>query len=154
MAGLLQKFKEMWAGNDEENEDYEEYEEEEVDNNQRKRVTFKESALKKGEMPENRVVNINATAKLQVVLFKPEKFDDDIRMIANELLKIHTIVLNLENTSKEATRRILDFMSGVAYANGGKIRKVATDTYVITPYNVDLTGDDFLGELENNGVYF
>lgn len=102
----------------------------------------------------NKVVNFHNTAQLQVVLFKPEHFGEDTRAIADELLKIHTVVLNLEGTSKEVKRRIIDFLSGVAYANGGKIKKVATDTFIITPYNVDLTGDDLLDELESSGVYF
>ena len=74
--------------------------------------------------------------------------------MADELLKMHTVVLNLENTEKEVSRRILDFLSGVAYANNGKIKRVATDTFIITPYNVELTGNDVLDELENSGVYF
>jgi cell division inhibitor SepF len=45
-------------------------------------------------------------------------------------------------------------LSGVAYANSGQIKKVATSTFIITPYNVGLTGDDLLDELENSGVYF
>ena len=57
-------------------------------------------------------------------------------------------------TNKDMARRILDFLSGVAYANRGKIKRVATNTYIIIPSNVDLTGDDLLDELENNGVYF
>ncbi|MGN1433855.1 MAG: cell division protein SepF, partial [Ruminococcus sp.] len=36
----------------------------------------------------------------------------------------------------------------------GKIKRVATNTYIIIPSNVDLTGDDLLDELENSGVYF
>ena len=43
--------------------------------------------------------------------------------------------------------------SGVAYANEGKIKKVAISTYIITPYNVDILGD-LIDELENNGLYF
>jgi cell division inhibitor SepF len=50
-------------------------------------------------------------------------------------------------------RRILDFLSGVAYANDGQIKRVANCTYIITPYNVGLMGD-LLDELENNGLYF
>ena len=73
---------------------------------------------------------------------------------ADELLKRHTVVLNLEKTEKEAARRIVDFLSGVAYANNGKIKRVATGTFIITPYNVDLTGDDVLDELESSGLYF
>ena len=63
-------------------------------------------------------------------------------------------MLNLETTQKDVARRIIDFLSGVAYANGGKIKRVATDTFIITPYNVDLTGDDLLDEIESNGMYF
>lgn len=64
------------------------------------------------------------------------------------------MVLNLEKTEKDVSRRIVDFLSGVAYANNGKIKRIATNTFIITPYNVDLTGDDVLDELENNGLYF
>ena len=60
---------------------------------------------------------------------------------------------NLESTNKEIARRLLDFLSGVAYANEGKIKKVALSTYIITPYNVDILGD-LIDELENNGLYF
>ena len=89
-----------------------------------------------------------------MVLFKPQNFAEETRPIADELLKMHTVVLNLEKTEKEASLRIIDFLSGVAYANGGKIKRVATNTYIIIPYNVDLTGDDVMDELENNGAYY
>lgn len=101
----------------------------------------------------NKVVNINATARLQVVLFKPERFGEETRDIAVELMKMHTVLLNLENTNKDMARRILDFLSGVAFANQGKISRVASNTYMITPNNVDLTGDEVLDELESNGIY-
>ena len=81
-----------------------------------------------------------------MVLFKPERFGDETRSVADELIKMHTVVLNLENTSKDVSRRILDFLSGVAYANNGKIKRVSTATFIITPYNVDLTGDDLMDE--------
>ena len=66
---------------------------------------------------------------------------------------MHTVVLNLENTSKDVSRRILDFLSGVAYANNGKIKRVSTATFIITPYNVDLTGDDLMDEIESSNMY-
>ena len=65
-----------------------------------------------------------------------------------------TVVLNLESTKKEVSRRLVDFLSGVAYANSGQIKRVAASTFIITPYNVDIMGADLLDELENNGVYF
>ena len=102
----------------------------------------------------SKVVNINATAKLQVVLFKPVNFGEETRAIANELVKSHTVVLNLEDANGEVPRRTIDFLSGVAFANRGQIKRIATKTFIILPHNVDLTGDDLLDELENNGVYF
>ena len=41
----------------------------------------------------------------------------------------------------------------LAYAQEGKIKKVAANTYIITPYHVDIEGD-LIDELENNGLYF
>lgn len=100
----------------------------------------------------NKVVNIHATAQLQVVLVKPERFDD-ATAVADHLNAKRTVVLNLESSNKDVARRILDFLSGVAYANEGQIKKVANCTYIITPYNVGFMGD-LLDELENNGLYF
>ena len=100
----------------------------------------------------NKVVNINATTQLQVVLVKPERFED-ASAIADQLNAKRTAVLNLESTNKQVSRRLIDFLSGVAYANNGQIKRVATSTFIITPYNVDIMGD-LIDELENNGVFF
>ena len=63
-------------------------------------------------------------------------------------------MLNLEKTDKEASRRIVDFLSGVAYANNGKLKPIAANIVIVTPYNVDVMGDDVLDELESSGIYF
>ncbi len=104
------------------------------------------------EVKKNKVVNIHATTQLQVVLVKPERFENAAE-IADHLREKRTVVLNLESTNKDVARRVLDFLSGVAYAQDGKIKKVAVSTYIITPYNVDILGD-LIDELENNGLYF
>ena len=87
----------------------------------------------------NKVGNINTTTQLQVVLVKPDRFENAAE-IADHLREKRTVVLNLEQTNKDIARRLLDFLSGVAYANEGKIKKVAISTYIITPYNVDIQG--------------
>ena len=99
----------------------------------------------------NKVVNIHATTQLAVVLVKPDRFENAAE-IADHLKDKHTVVLNLEQTNKDVARRLVDFLSGVAYANEGKIKRVANSTYIITPYNVDILGD-LIDELENNGLY-
>ena len=98
-----------------------------------------------------KVVNIHATTQLQVVLVKPDRYENASE-IADHLRDKRTVVLNLEKTQKDVSRRLLDFLSGVAYAQEGKIKKVALQTYIVTPYNVDIMGD-LIDELENNGLY-
>ena len=99
----------------------------------------------------NKVVNIHATTQLKVVLVKPERFENASE-IADHLKEKRTVVVNLESTNKDVARRLIDFLSGVAYAGEGKIKKVAVNTFIITPYHVDIMGD-LIDELENSGLY-
>lgn len=99
-----------------------------------------------------KVVNIHATTQLKVVLVKPERFEAASE-IADHLKEKRTVVVNLESTHKDIARRLIDFLSGVAYAGEEKIKKVAANTYIITPYSVDIQGD-LIDELESNGMYF
>lgn len=99
------------------------------------------------------MVNINATTKLAVVLVKADQFNN-VADIADHLKNKMTVVLNLETTDKETSKRMLDFMSGVTYAIEGKIKRVANDTYLITPLDVEIVGDDLISELENSGMKF
>lgn len=100
----------------------------------------------------DKVLSIHTTTQLQVVVVQPEHFES-ASDIANHLLDRHTVVLNLEKANKEATRRLVDFLSGVVYAQHGKIKPVARSTYIITPSNIDIMGGDLIGELESNGLY-
>ena len=104
------------------------------------------------ERRSNKVVNIHATTQLKVVLVSPQPLEDASE-IADQLKSKRTVVMNLEATNKDVARRLVDFLSGVAYAGEGKIKRVANSTYIITPYHVDIEGD-LINELENNGLYF
>lgn len=109
------------------------------------------AARTREEDRRNKVVNIHATTQLKVVLVKPERFENASE-IADHLKEKRTVVINLESTNKDVARRLVDFLSGVAYAGEGKIKKVAANTYIITPYHVDIMGD-LIDELENSGLY-
>jgi cell division inhibitor SepF len=130
----------------------EEFDDDDVDIISRHAEKPSASPKQQSEERRNKVVNIHTTAQLQVVLVKPDHFDD-ASSIADHLNEKRTVVLNLESTNKEISRRLVDFLSGVAYANNGQIKRVANSTFIITPYNVDIMGD-LLDELENNGVFF
>lgn len=149
--GVLNKFKDFMGISDEDFEDDDNMEE--MDIITKNNTTSKQSAMfDEISGKRNKVVNINATAQLQVVLVKPEKFED-ASTVADHLNSKRTVVLNLESTNKEVSRRLVDFLSGVAYANNGQIKRVANSTFIITPYNVGLMGD-LLDELESSGVSF
>lgn len=156
--GFMDELKRLARPYEDEEEYMEEGEEEVVEEQprERRRERREEAPSYAASAPERRnsdnVVNINTTTQLQVVLVKPVEFEEASN-IANHLRDKRTVVLNLEAANKEISRRMVDFLSGVAYALEGKIKKVAISTYIITPYNVDIIGD-VLDELENSGVRF
>ena len=82
-------------------------------------------------------VNLGASS-IELKVVKPDKFDD-VAPIADHLMQHRTVVLNLESTNKEIQRRMIDFLSGIAYAIDGQIKRVANATYIITPSNVDVS---------------
>ena len=144
--GFVDKFKDMFVTSD---DDYEEDEDVDFIPEKEERTS---SHTENNSKKSNKVVNIHATTQLQVILVKPEQFED-ASTIADHLNAKKTVVLNLESATKELSRRLVDFLSGVAYANNGQIKRVANSTFIITPYNVDIMGD-LIDELENNGMYF
>ena len=142
---LLDELKKWTHPYEDEDEEYDDFEEP-------ARQSAFEDRKPRVEDRRNKVVNIHATTQLKVVLVKPERFENASE-IADQLKDKRTVVLNLESTNKDIARRLIDFLSGVAYAGEGKIKKVAANTYIITPYHVDIEGD-LIDELENNGLYF
>lgn len=111
-----------------------------------------ESAPSRSADKRSKIVNLNTGSQLQVVLVKPERMSD-APSIADHLNDRRTVVLNLEDTPKEVAHRLVDFVSGAAYANKATIKKVANKTYMITPANVDVMGEVLIDELEGSGLY-
>ena len=143
---LIDELKKLTHPYEDEDEEFEDFEEPARSS----RDAFEDRRVKADDR-RNKVVNIHATTQLKVVLVKPERFENASE-IADHLKEKRTVVLNLESTNKDVARRLIDFLSGVAYAGEGKIKKVAANTYIITPYSVDIMGD-LIDELENNGLY-
>ena len=153
--GLMDELKKIIHPYDDEDYDYEDDFEEPVKESSRSLFDDRKDDRREDRRSEdrhNKVVNIHAATQLKVVLVKPERFENASE-IADHLKEKRTVVLNLESTNKDVARRLIDFLSGVAYAGEGKIKKVAANTYIITPYHVELEGD-LIDELESNGLYF
>lgn len=138
MANIFDKVTNFLNGTDEETETEEYFEKE-----QKEEADF---SVKKGK-----VVNINTTTQLKVVVVTPESFDE-AKDIAEHLKQKKPVVINLEGVEKDIARRIVDFLSGAVYALDGNIQKISTGIFLIAPYNVGIMGD-FKDELRNKGVF-
>ncbi len=90
-----------------------------------------------GSMPANQTYgSMGASGSaLELKVIRPERFET-VTQIADHLINNRTVVLNLEATNKETAKRMIDFLSGVAYSIEGNLKKVANNTFVITPGNV------------------
>ncbi len=105
------------------------------------------------EERRNREVKITTPATVQIVLARPTDFSE-VKSIGDDLNHQKTVLLNLEQVRADDAKRIMDFLSGVAYANDATIKMTAQKTFVIMPKNVGFSGVDLMSELENNGYSF
>ena len=87
------------------------------------------------------------------MLLRRGKAFEEAAEIAENLRDRRAVLMNLEETNKEVSRRLIDFLSGVAFALGGKIKRVSAQAYILTPTNVDLVGDA-VEDFESSGIYF
>ena len=78
--------------------------------------------------------------KQEVVLFHPANFNDTSKA-ADDLRSRKAVIVNMENVDKAMARRVVDFLSGCAYALDGKVKKVAQSTYLFCPHNMEVIGD-------------
>lgn len=89
-----------------------------------------------------------SVANMEVCVIKPNSMEDT-REIADTLLDDCTVLLNLEGIDVEVAQRVIDFSSGTCYALGGSLQKVSSYIFVLTPANVEISGD-FQEILNNN----
>ena len=85
-------------------------------------------------------------ASMEVCVIKPTAVDD-AREITETLLSGRTVILNLEGLDLEIAQRIIDFTSGGTFAISGNLQKISNYIFLVTPTNVDISGDlqDLLG---------
>lgn len=88
--------------------------------------------------------------KQEVVLCHLDSFADT-SSAADQLRSNKAVILNMENVDKAMARRVVDFLSGCAYALDGKVKKIAQSTYLFCPRNMEVSGDleNLQGEAES-----
>lgn len=118
------------------------------------RQTSQRVRSEKTNAAANNVVNINSSKpaagqpKPHVVFQKIDRFEE-VGEVADILNDKRIVILNLETCPNDVSQRIIDFLYGVAYANHGDFKKVAGRAYIITPYNVPVSGE-LLDELSGS----
>lgn len=154
--GFMDKFKNMFNMSEEEFLDDVDIDEEDTENEDYSRDVRSNFSFSHKNDHDNKVVDIRssvpaataASSKAHVVFKKLDRYKD-IGAVADVLNEKRIVILNLETCPNDETVRIIDFLSGVAYANNGDIKRVAGRAYIITPYNVPLTGE-LLDEVEHS----
>ena len=155
--GIFDKVKNAFSMSEEEYFDDVDVEEEAVDYNYQKSAPARRT--KHQESQNDNVVDMStsflqrpaaAPAKAHVVFEKIDSFIE-VNQVADVLIEQRIVILNLETCSDDDSRRILDVLSGVNYANKGTIQRIAGRAYIITPNNVPLTGE-LLDEVATSAV--
>ena len=153
---------------DDEYDDYDDYDDDYEEEKPRKKI-FKGRRGEDNEDYEEdtpvktkpqKVTPIRQTSRkqgsaMEVCVIKPNTFDDS-REVTETLLSNRTVVLNFEGRDVDVAQRIIDFTSGSCFAIGGNLRKVSASIFIVTPKNVDISGDlqDILsGAIDIPSVY-
>lgn len=100
---------------------------------------------------KNKIVPIktNSPRGLEVVVIRPESMED-ANEITDTLLTGKAVVLNLEGIHIEIAQRIIDYSAGSCYAMRGNLQKITSYIFLVTPPNVDISGD--IPELVAGGI--
>lgn len=131
-----------------------EFENEAVNEEPEEKVVRENVAVKREpRIIKSRTAGTQTPHQVQVVLVKPDRFDD-MPSVADHLNAGKTVVLNLEDASSEVARRMVDFLSGATYANGGNMKKVAKNTFLIAAHGVGVAGEVSLDDFDENKIYF
>ena len=128
---LMDKVRSFMGYDDEDYEDEYEYEVEEN----------RALAPRKAERARTEEMTMPApAAAFQITSIRTNRFED-ASLVVDELKAGRTVVLNVQAATVEVTRRMIDFISGAAYARDGHIAQIATGAYLVAPYSVELTDE-------------
>ncbi|MEW6572683.1 MAG: cell division protein SepF [Bacillota bacterium] len=95
------------------------------------------------------VVSLHTQRQMRVMVSEPRSFDD-AQEIADHLRNRRPVIVNLERIETELARRVVDFVSGAAYALSGSVQKVGGGIFLFAPNNVDIASE---GKESEKGIF-
>lgn len=113
--------------------------------------SYDEAPASSGAPRRSRVVNINTTAQLKVVVMQPMSYNDAPEIV-DHLKEKKPVVVNLEKLEKGVASKIFDFLSGSVYALDGSMQQVSAGILLIVPNTMGIMGD-FSDELKTQGIF-
>jgi cell division inhibitor SepF len=93
-----------------------------------------------------------AVPSVRVHLVVPRSFND-AQQIADKFKDAIPVILNLQGSDQELSKRLIDFTSGLTYALDGGMQRVADKVFLLTPRNVEVSAEERARLLESGGFF-
>lgn len=78
---------------------------------------------------------------VRVHFVAPKNFND-VQDVANKFKETIPVILNLQGTDADLSRRLIDFSSGLTYALDGGMQRIADKVFLLTPQNVEVSAEE------------
>ncbi|HEY7207273.1 MAG TPA: cell division protein SepF [Gaiellaceae bacterium] len=99
-----------------------------------------------------RIEAVPGPSSVRVHLVLPRSFND-AQQIADKFKDGVPVILNLQGTDQELSKRLIDFGSGLTYALDGGMQRVADKVFLLTPRNVEVSAEERARMLERGGFF-
>jgi cell division inhibitor SepF len=86
------------------------------------------------------IFSLHTQRQLEIIVLEPRAYDE-AQTAADYLKTQRPLVINLRDAQKDLGRRVVDFLSGVAYALDGHMHRVGEEIFLFTPHHVTITAE-------------
>lgn len=83
----------------------------------------------------------NGGSDFSMHVVTPRSFND-AQQVADEFKRSKPVIINLQSTDRELSKRLIDFSSGMTYALGGGMQRISQGIFLLTPANVDVSAEE------------
>lgn len=108
-------------------------------------------SARKGKKNSN-VVSLHTAKNVKIVVAKIKQYEE-VEKFALEIKKRHAVVINIEETEREAAKRVIDFMSGATHVLGGEMQKLNPYIFIFVPSNIEISGDILSDKLSRESIF-
>jgi cell division inhibitor SepF len=84
---------------------------------------------------------VGGDSDVKVHLVIPRNFND-AQQVADQFKRSVPVILNLQTTDHELSKRMIDFCSGLTYSLDGGMQRIAEKIFLLTPRNVEVSAEE------------